>query len=129
MVKKDMICISCPIGCRLEVEMDDSGQLKVKGNKCPRGPIYAEAELKAPLRIVTAALRIDWGDIADGGLARPAMAPCRTRHGFPKDKIAQLLKEIRSLRISPPITRGQLIIGDALGTGVDVVATRSIARE
>ena len=37
---KELICITCPRGCHLQV--DDN--LNVTGNMCPRGAAYAKAE-------------------------------------------------------------------------------------
>lgn len=35
-MKKEMICIMCPMGCRMTVYEKD-GEIKVEGNTCPRG--------------------------------------------------------------------------------------------
>ena len=43
---KKLICISCPIGCRLTaVREEGSGEWSVSGNRCPRGRVYAQNEL------------------------------------------------------------------------------------
>ena len=45
MEKRDLICVSCPIGCAVTVELDDNGQvLSVTGNTCKRGDSYARQE-------------------------------------------------------------------------------------
>ena len=49
-----LICITCPLGCRLEAERGADGELLVSGNHCPRGARYAREELLAPKRVVTA---------------------------------------------------------------------------
>ena len=36
-MRKELICINCPMGCCLEVEYDADKVLGVKGNECPRG--------------------------------------------------------------------------------------------
>lgn len=39
---KEMVCVSCPIGCMLTVELNDKNEvLSVKGNTCKRGEQYA----------------------------------------------------------------------------------------
>ena len=41
-MKREMICVSCPIGCALSVELDGDGKvLSVSGNTCKRGEKYA----------------------------------------------------------------------------------------
>ena len=49
---KKLICISCPIGCRLTaVREEGSGEWSVSGNRCPRGRVYAQNELTDPHRL------------------------------------------------------------------------------
>ncbi|SQB27243.1 Uncharacterized protein with conserved CXXC pairs [Clostridium sporogenes] len=37
MAIRELICIGCPLGCNLEVEIEDKEVKSVKGNTCPRG--------------------------------------------------------------------------------------------
>ena len=54
---RSLTCIVCPIGCQLTVEIgpagpDDSyGDLSITGNRCPRGAVYAQEEIRAPKRV------------------------------------------------------------------------------
>ena len=57
-MKKEMICIVCPMGCHLTI---DTETLDVKGNTCPRGAEYAKEELVAPKRVITSTVRIEGG--------------------------------------------------------------------
>ncbi len=52
-MKKNMICIVCPMGCHLTV---DTETLEVTGNTCPRGEKYGKEELTAPKRVITSNL-------------------------------------------------------------------------
>ena len=45
MEKRELICIGCPLGCMLTVEMNDGAVVSVTGNTCPRGKVYAEKEV------------------------------------------------------------------------------------
>ena len=58
MVRK-MICISCPLGCHLEVDCSDMNDIKVSGNTCPRGRIYGINEVTAPKRMVTSSVKVN----------------------------------------------------------------------
>ena len=40
-MKKTLTCIECPIGCTIEVELQDGNVISVQGNGCPRGRLYA----------------------------------------------------------------------------------------
>lgn len=49
-MKKEMICIVCPVGCHISVDTDT---LEVTGNTCPRGEKYGKEELTNPKRVIT----------------------------------------------------------------------------
>ena len=53
-MKREMICISCPIGCHLTAEWENEETITISGNKCNRGEIYGREEILAPKRVVTA---------------------------------------------------------------------------
>ena len=39
-MQKNIICVSCPMGCGITVELNDSGEVvSVTGNTCKRGRI------------------------------------------------------------------------------------------
>ena len=123
----ELICITCPIGCHLSVEKLDFGEITVAGNRCARGATYAKEETTAPKRVVTATCKIlrpkDWqGD----GLSFPRRVPVKTTAAFPKEQIGELLQILYALEVGLPVRQGQVIVQDALSTGIDVVATRSI---
>ena len=57
-MKKSLICISCPLGCNLDVEYETNKIVRVDGATCKRGQQYAEKEIFAPERIVTSTVKI-----------------------------------------------------------------------
>lgn len=114
-----LTCITCPIGCELSVERA-GGELVVGGNKCARGAAYAREELLAPKRVVTATARLRGGP---GGLRR---LPVRSAAPFPKERVAELLAAIYALEVEVPVAAGQVLIADALGTGIDLLAARTL---
>ncbi|MCD8007748.1 MAG: DUF1667 domain-containing protein, partial [Clostridiales bacterium] len=54
---KNLTCIGCPLGCPLEVTMENGEVVSVTGNTCPRGAAYARKEVTTPTRIVTSTVR------------------------------------------------------------------------
>lgn len=117
-MKKTITCISCPIGCLVEVEQAENGEIvSISGNTCKRGESYAHAECTAPVRMVTSLVRVKGAD-------EPLCV--KTAQAVPKDKIPQVLSAIHSAKISLPVRIGDVVIADVCGTGVDVVATRRL---
>lgn len=112
----ELTCISCPLGCPLKVETDDSGKvLKVTGNTCKRGEEYGKKEVTNPTRTVTSTVRLI------GGVA--PVVSVRTQTDIPKEKIFQCMEEIRRAAVEAPVRIGDVVVENAAGTGVNVVAT------
>jgi CxxC motif-containing protein len=122
-VKREMICISCPIGCRLTVFWEDREELsgddiRVEGNKCVRGEEYGKEEILAPKRVVTATCAI---------CSRMTLrVPVKTNKPLIKRHIKGLLEEVYEMNLEPPIAMGDVIKSNIAGTKVDLVATRSV---
>lgn len=115
-MKRELICIVCPIGCRMEVDIERD--YKVTGNQCERGPIYAREELTAPKRVVTSTIRIT------GGIYN--RIPVKTRGAIPKELIFKCMEEINKLEVRSPVKMGDVVLENVLGTGVDIVTTRNM---
>ncbi|QXM07055.1 DUF1667 domain-containing protein [Crassaminicella indica] len=117
MKKHQLVCIVCPMGCHIEVEKNKDEYI-VTGNKCPRGKAYGVKELTNPTRVVTTTVKIK------GGLLN--RLPVKTKEAIPKDKIFECMKFIDSIEVEAPVSVGDIIAKDILGTGVDLVASRSM---
>ena len=61
MKEKNLICIGCPMGCPLTVSMEQGQVIRVTGNTCKRGDIYARKEVTDPTRIVTTTVKVTGG--------------------------------------------------------------------
>lgn len=111
-------CICCPLGCRVEVTLDESGQVAdVSGYTCKRGAEYAAQEAVAPERMVTAVLCVS-------GCLEPVSV--KTQRPVPKAAMRDVLAAIAALDLSAPVEAGEVLIEDVCGTGVPVVATKSV---
>jgi CxxC motif-containing protein len=113
---REMVCIACPIACRLSVSMTRAGEVKVTGNRCPRGESYGAEEVRAPRRILTAVVPTD--------SVRFPCAPVRTDHAIGRDAVPQLLRELYARRVSLPVRQGQVLIEDF--DGARVIFTRTL---
>lgn len=117
-VEKELICVTCPRGCRLRVLTDGDKVLEVLGNNCRRGASYAETELRDPRRMVASTVRVCNGE-------RPVL-PVTLSAPIQKPLIRQLIHEISSLSVEAPIKMGDVIIQNVLNSGVDVIASRDL---
>jgi CxxC motif-containing protein len=118
--RRSLICITCPMGCQLDVLFDPEAGLvlEIEGNNCQRALAYAEKELTNPTRMVTTTVRVRNG-------AWP-LVPVHTAEPVPKSAIFPLLHELREVEVQAPLYCGQVILANAVGTGVDVLASRDL---
>lgn len=117
MERRELICIGCPMGCPMVVDIDGT-EISVSGNTCPRGDDYARKEVLSPTRIVTSSVKIEGG-------AMP-MVSVKTEHDIPKGKIMDIMEEIHQASVKAPIAIGDVVIENCAGTGVNIVATRNV---
>lgn len=114
---KEMVCIVCPMSCRLSVEMDKKRVKEISGNACPRGAKYATEEMTNPTRMVTSTVLLK-----NAALTR---LPVMTRTPVPKRKIKDVMKQINKVKVKAPVKMYDVIIENVARTGVDVIASRS----
>ena len=117
MEKRELICIGCPMGCPLTVEMKGTEVVSVTGNTCPRGDAYARKEVTNPTRIVTSTVKVEGGKVD--------MVSVKTKEDIPKGKIFECVKALKGVTVKAPIHIGDVILKDVAGTGVDIVATKN----
>ncbi|MDD5679890.1 MAG: DUF1667 domain-containing protein [Candidatus Omnitrophica bacterium] len=115
MIKK-LTCIECPVGCSLSVDIENCKVTGISGNKCPKGEKYAISEIENPLRILTSV-------VLSEGLPLKVV-PVRTDNPIPKAKIFEAMNEIKKIRITKPVTVGEILVTNFLGLNVNIVATR-----
>jgi CxxC motif-containing protein len=120
MEKINLICVSCPKGCTLDVRREGDTIVSVEAG-CKRGVTYAHQELFDPRRMVASTVKV-----VDG--LHP-LVPVATSDPFPKPQIPQLLQALREVQVQAPVKIGQVIIPSVLGTDVDVIASRDMPEE
>ncbi len=111
-----LICIMCPKGCHLTVDEDHPD--RVIGNDCPRGEAYAKDEVTHPTRVITSTVAIS------GSFLK--RCPVKTSAPIPKALIFEAMKTLDTVRLTAPVSVGQVVVKDVCKTGVDVIATRDM---
>ncbi|HEX3045344.1 MAG TPA: DUF1667 domain-containing protein [Bacillota bacterium] len=112
----EVTCINCPMGCRITVTKNPQG-FAISGQGCPRGEVYAQTEVTAPKRTVTAVVALK---------NRTEVLPVKTAAPIPKEKIFEVMAEIREIEVTPPVQIGQMIRENLAGTGIVLVATKNV---
>jgi CxxC motif-containing protein len=117
---KQLLCIVCPNGCRLQVD-DEHGKIKVTGNACQRGADFAMAELTNPLRTLTTSVRTVFPGV-------PVLS-VRTAGEIPKGKIREVMAFLGTVVVRERIAIGETVAKNVLGLGVNVIATSNRLKE
>ena len=115
-MEKEIICTTCPMGCRITVQWEEGKEMRISGNGCPRGKVYAAAEVTNPTRVLTTSMR---------AANRDCMVSVKTSAPVPKAQLRALSQEIGRRRAELPVAVGDVLIRDLI-PGVNVVATKAV---
>ena len=115
---KKFLCVSCPVGCPLTATLEDGAILSIEGNACPLGEKYGRNEVTNPVRTFTSTVRVDGGVLP--------VCPVRSKTPLPFSKVFDVAREVAKLSVKPPLEVGQTLIENVCGTGVNIVASRSL---
>ncbi len=116
--KMNIVCTSCPVGCRLTIFEDGNGDIIVDGNMCKRGKNYAIDEFSNPKRMVTSSVEIEGGVYP--------LVSVKTDKPIRKELVWAALKIIKESKVKAPIKIGDVIAKNIQGTNVSIVATRKV---
>jgi len=117
---EEIICISCPKGCRIKVESVNNEIKNISDYNCEKGKRYAREEFKNPTRILPTTVKVKEGEFP--------LVSVKTEKGIPKDKLLKAMDVIAEIEVKAPVEIGDLILKDILNTGVDLVATRNVEK-
>ena len=107
-----LTCVECPMGCDIEVEVENGKVVKVLGNTCPRGKLYAENEVVCPKRVLTTTVKS-----TDGRLI-----PVKTDMPVKKADTFKLMQKINELTVQTPVKIGDILV-ENFADGANLVAT------
>ncbi|MDR1832025.1 MAG: FAD-dependent oxidoreductase [Fusobacteriaceae bacterium] len=111
-------CILCPNGCDLEVVAQGEQILSVTGNRCPKGVEYAESEIRHPMRTFASSVSVEGGELP--------LVSVRLSAPVPRDRIFDVMEEIKKIRLKAPVRIGDIACKNVLGLESDVVVTKTL---
>lgn len=113
-------CINCPMGCTIRVELENNEISSIEGSDCKAGEKYVQAELENPTRVLTTTVKVK-----NGILPR---VPVRSSDELPKEDIESCARRLDNVELEAPIEIHSPVVEDILGTGVDIITTRSLEK-
>ena len=120
-MNKEITCIICPNGCELSIELEEQGIKNISGALCKRGKEYAEQEIQNPKRTIASLVKVVDGEIP--------LVSVRTTKAVPKEKIFEVMEEIKKLEINAPVKINQIIVKNILGLDSDIIATKFVEKK
>jgi len=121
MINKEMICVICPNGCQLLVEIQEGDQplvTGVTGNTCDKGPEWARQEIINPMRTISSSIMVEDGDFP--------LVSVRTDSSVSLKDIFKVMGEIKAVRLKAPVKTGDIIIEKVAGLSCNIIATRNV---
>ncbi len=106
-------CIVCPLGCAIEVEVENGKVKNVRGCKCSRGKEWVLQEVTSPKRVIMSVVPVEGG-------ALPTVS-VKTAEPVPKELIPELMEFLAELKLKAPVEVGETV---AEWNGIKIVATR-----
>ncbi len=118
---QDYVCITCPIGCPLQLVHEGGSIQEISGNNCKRGAKYARQEFTDPRRSFSTTI-----PIAGAIYAR---LPVKLSAPIRKEEVLAAARVVHGLSATAPIACGEVLLTGLLGEDdVAVVACRTMKR-
>lgn len=114
---KKLTCIVCPRGCTIIVKALEyrKDEYEITGNLCPKGKEYALSEMTNPKRSITTTVKTVYRSF-------PRL-PVRTDAEVDLKNIFPVMNALNSIEVNHPVSSGEIIASNILGTGINIVAT------
>lgn len=97
---RKLTCIECPIGCEIEVRLEEGKVISVIGHSCPRGKLYAESEVVCPKRVVTSTVKTTDNKLISVKTDKPIR----------KEEIFTVMKKINAVVCEPTVKIGDILL-------------------
>lgn len=116
---KEFTCIVCPNGCDIEVTVAADGTIvSIAGAGCQGGVNYVKQEITDPHRTFASSVPVTGGELP--------LASVRLNRPVPKNRIFDVMEEIRKISLTAPVHSGDMVIHNVLGLNSDVIATKDV---
>ena len=116
---KEYTCIMCPRGCDITANVEQEVIASIEGASCHKGTDYIKQELTDPRRNIASSVIVEEGDLA--------LVSVKLDFPIPKDKIFEVMEEIKKVRVQAPIDVGQILLRNVLGLNCNLIATKAVA--
>lgn len=118
--KKHFTCVICPLGCEIDVELQNGNVVSMEESKCEKGKEFVLQELEEAMRILTTTVPVKG--------AKWAMLPVRTDKPIPKRLLSKVIEQLANIELHAPVKMYHVVVKDVAGTDANIVATRNMKK-
>lgn len=115
---REFTCIVCPNGCEITVDVENGNLHSITGAACTRGEAYVRQELTDPRRTLASSVVVKGGTLP--------LVSVRLDAPVPKDKLFDVMDEIRRIELTAPVRIGECAIKNVLGLAGNVIVTKNV---
>lgn len=110
-------CIVCPLGCSIDIKVENDQVVDISGNDCKRGIDFAKTEFYNPQRMVTTMVSLSHGEYR--------FLPVISESEIPKKNLKDCIHMLQNIKVQAPIKMGDIVIENILGTGINIIAAKT----
>jgi len=114
--QREFICVTCPVGCSIQAEVEGDKLISIRGHACQRGEAFVREELTAPRRMLTTTVRVRNG--------RLPLVPVRSSGPVPKGLMFEIARVLRDVELQAPVEEHQIVVENILDCGMDIITSR-----
>lgn len=118
---REFTCIICPNGCEVTARTEQGKIVSIEGAGCPKGEDYVRQEMTCPQRNIATSVLVKGGALP--------LASVRLTAPVPREKIGDVMEEIKKVQVTAPVTAGTVVIRSVAGCDSDVMITKSVERQ
>lgn len=115
---QEVVCILCPVGCKIRVTMENGNVISIENAGCKRGEDYSIQEVKSPMRDFFSTVRVSGG--------KTPLISVRSTGPVPRDMLIPCASELAEMVVQAPVKMGEIIKKNILNLGIDIIATREV---
>ncbi len=112
------ICVTCPVGCSIDALVEGQELVELRGQACARGEAFVREELTDPRRMLTTTVRVRGGKLP--------LVPVRSSAPLPKHLLLDVARTLREVELEAPVQQYQVVLENALGTGIAIITSRPL---
>ncbi|MGM0396060.1 MAG: DUF1667 domain-containing protein [Bacillota bacterium] len=114
-MKNKITCQVCPMACEIFIARKDNENV-ADGNRCGRGLEFVRKHMDSEDKIVTGRCLLSGGQMS--------RLPVATSDKIPVSLIDEVLMIIQKTKVHAPVKKGQILVENILGTGINVISQR-----